>query len=183
MPSSKHETIGSDILAVLNTMKFPENILGAERVAQLRALDPQAWYPIDTLLGVLRAVDQKSGHASLMQVGRQLFRDSHQKRLLPELTSARDVIYGIDAMYHHANRGDGIGGWEVVEFAPGRAVLKKTTPHPCWLEEGILHEALHLVGADALIVQSSCVSAGAPHCLLELRSAVRDQRWTGAATR
>ncbi|MFZ5441909.1 MAG: hypothetical protein ACOZQL_18030 [Myxococcota bacterium] len=179
MASKNHQTIGSDILAVLHTLKYPEQVLGEAWVERLRALEPAAWYPIELLLELLQELVRRSGHASLVQMGRQLFRDSHQRRLTPELRSAGDVVFGIDGMYRHANRGDGIGGWEVVRFSPGLAVLKKTTPHHCALEEGILHEALSVVGASALIVQSRCAQQGAPWCEFELRSSVRDERWMG----
>lgn len=175
-----HETIGSDILAVLRVMKHPEEILGQAWTQRLRNVSPDGWYPIDTLLELLQTLAKKGGHASLVQMGRQLFRDSHQQRLIPELLSAADVLFGIDAMYHHANRGQDLGGWEVKAFGPGRALLKKTTPHHCALEEGILHEALHTVGADALIVQPVCRQHGAAWCELELRSSVRDERWMGS---
>lgn len=174
-----HETIGSDILAVLKTLRHPREVLGETWVAKLSALKPDGWYPIATLLDLLETLDKKSGPASILQMGRELFRASHQARLTPELKSAADVIFGIDGMYHHANRGQDIGGWQVTRFGPGVGVLRKTTPHHCALEEGILHEALHTVGADALIVQSKCVRRGDAACEFELRSAVRDQRWMG----
>ncbi|MFT3709035.1 MAG: hypothetical protein QM817_15415 [Archangium sp.] len=172
-----HETIGSDIQAVIHALRHPEPIIGAEWVARLQKLDPKAWYPINTLLELLDAVVKRGGHASLLQVGRQLFRDSHQARTAPTLKSAHDVVYGIDGWYHHANRGQNIGGWEVLKFGPGMAHLRKTTPHKCALEEGILHEALHIIGADSLIVQPKCVERGDAACEFELRSSVRDQRW------
>ncbi len=174
-----HETIGSDILAVLGVLRFPEQILGAEQVAELRRIQPDAWYPITTLLELLRALAKKGGHASLVQMGRQLFRDSHQARLTPRLSSAGDVVFGIDAMYHHANRGQDIGGWRVVRFSAGLAVLEKTTPHHCALEEGILHEALRIVGAESLIVQNHCRERGDALCEFELHSSVKDHRWVG----
>ena len=174
-----HQTLGSDILAVMQTVKYPEQILGAVWVERLKSLVPGNWYPIATLLELLEHLVKRGGRASLLQMGRQLFRDSHQKRLTPELLSAGDVLYGIDAMYHHANRGTDIGGWEVLRFQPGHALLRKTTPHHCALEEGILYEALHTVGAEALIVQSTCVQTGAAACELEIRSPVRDQKWIG----
>ena len=129
---------------------------------------------------LLEALQKKGGHASLVQMGRQLFRDSHQARLTPELKSAGDVIFGIDGMYHHANRGHDIGGWKVTKFSPGVALLEKTTPHLCGLEEGILYEALHTVGAESLIVQNKCRSRGDALCEFELRSSVRDARWMGS---
>lgn len=174
-----HETLGSDILAVMQVVKFPEQVLGPEWLERLGGIQPQQWYPVGTLLELLNHLVKRGGRASLVQMGRQLFKDSHQKRLTPELHSAGDVIYGIDGMYHHANRGTDIGGWEVVRFAPGTAILRKTTPHHCALEEGILYEALHTVGAEVLIVQTSCRQDGAPHCVLEIHSPVRDQRWIG----
>lgn len=174
-----HETIGSDILAVLGVLKSAEVILGPVWVERLRALKPDAWYPINTLLELLEALAKRGGHASVVQMGRQLFRDSHQARLTPELKSAGDVVFGIDGMYHHANRGQDIGGWKVTRFTPGVAVLEKTTPHFCALEEGILYEALHIVGAESLIVQSKCRSRGDALCEFELRSSVRDARWMG----
>lgn len=179
-PNPTHETLGSDILAVMHTVKFPEQILGAEWVTRLRALQPSDWYPIGTLLDLLEHLVKRGGRASLVQMGRQLFRDSHQQRLTPELTSAGDVLFGIDAMYHHANRGQDIGGWQVLRFAPGQALLRKNTPHHCALEEGILYEALHTVGAESLIVQPTCMQSGAPACEFEIHSSVRDQKWLGA---
>ena len=175
-----HETIGSDILAVLRTMAHPEEIIGKEWTERLRALQPDAWYPIGVLLELLQTLATRGGSASVLRMGRQLFRDSHQARLTPELKSAGDVLFGIDGMYHHANRGQDIGGWEVLRFGPGQAVLRKTTPHHCALEEGILHEALHTVGTEALIVQSACVLRGDPACVMEIRSSVRDSRWMGS---
>lgn len=174
-----HETLGSDILAVMRTLKYPEQVLGEAWVQRLRTLEPEGWYPIGTLLELLEHLVKRSGSASLLQMGRQLFRDSHQQRLTPVLTSAGDVLFGIDAMYHHANRGQDIGGWEVLRFGPGQALLRKTTPHHCALEEGILYEALHTVGAEVLIAQGTCMQSGGEACELEIRSSVRDHRWMG----
>lgn len=174
-----HETLGSDILAVMHTLKYPEQVLGRPWVERLRALEPSGWYPVGTLLELLNHLVKRSGSASLLQMGRQLFRDSHQKRLTPALSSAGDVLFGIDAMYHHANRGQNIGGWQVLRFAPGQALLRKTTPHHCSLEEGIIYEALHSIGAEVLIAQGACMQTGAEACEFEIRSPVRDHRWMG----
>ena len=63
--STAHETIGSDILAVLQTMKYPEQILGAEWLARLRLVEPEGWYPVSTLLELLQKLASKGGHASV----------------------------------------------------------------------------------------------------------------------
>ena len=82
-------------------------------------------------------------------------------------------------MHRFTNRGRNIGGWEVLGFTPGHAVMRKTTPHHCALDEGFLHEALQLVGTAAIIVQPTCVLLGGKACELELQSPVRDHRWMG----
>ena len=174
-----HETIGSDILAAIATIHVPQEVLGKAWLDRLAAVTPEGWYPIALLLELLEYLDKRTGMASVLKMGRQLYLDSHQQRVGKSATCAGDIVYGIDGLYHHANRGDQIGGWQVMKFRPGVAVLEKTTPHHCALEEGILHEALHTVGADAMIVQSQCLRHGADSCIFELRSAIRDHRWLG----
>lgn len=174
-----HETIGSDILAVLATIVLPKEVLGDEWSKKLAGVTSNGWYPIALLLDLLEHLDKRTGVASVLKMGRQLYRDSHKQRVGASTSSAGDIVYGIDGLYHHANRGDAIGGWKVLKFRPGIAVLDKTTPHHCALEEGILHEALLSVGADAMIIQTHCMRRGTDSCLFELRSAVRDARWLG----
>ena len=174
-----HEALGSDLMAVLNTIKFPEEVLGAYWVQRLRSMNTQAWYPVQTMLELQQQVLHRGGRASLLQMGRQFFRDTHQLRIGTKLRSASDVIYGLDQMYRFANRGQNIGGWEVLCFGPGHAVLHKKTPHHCALDEGFLHEALQSVGVVVLVVQPECTLTGAKACELELCSSTRDHRWTG----
>lgn len=177
--NTRHETIGSDILAVLRTIKQPEELLGANWVSRLREINAGGWYPIDTLLELEGELIRKGGQATLVQLGRQLFRDCLQKRLTPRLRSAGDVFFSIDGMYRGANRGQDIGGWEVLCFSPGHARLRTTTPHHCAVQEGLLHEGLKCVGAVASIAQPRCREAGAPCCEFELRSSAQDSRWMG----
>jgi hypothetical protein len=174
-----HETVGSDLLAVLSTVVMPENVLGTELLTRLRTVEPSGWYPISWMLQINEALDAKLGRNGLRQMGRQLFRDTHAEAVKRTANSARDIIYGLDGMYHHANRGLGIGGWLVTQFEPGSAKLEKTTPHHCVMEEGILAEALMTVGVPALVRQSACFRTGAESCHYEVSAPVYDARWTG----
>lgn len=176
---TRHETIGSDILAVLRALTLPEQILGAAAVRDLETIDPDGWYPIGKMLDFMAIIERTVGDVGLRKVGRTLFKLSHEERLKEVARSARDVIYGIDGMYHHANRGVAIGGWRVRSFSPGAAELEKTTPHPCMLEEGILGAALRAVGAPATITQDACMRTGADHCLFVISSSITDARWMG----
>jgi hypothetical protein len=176
-----HETIGSDILAVLQILKLPEQVLGAEEARQLKTVDPDAWYPISWLLSLMEKLDLHVGHYGLLRMGRRLFELSHKARVLEVAKSARDIVHGIDGMYHHANRGQGIGGWKVVRFEAGFAELEKTTPHHCVMEQGILSGALAAVGCPGIIAQKRCFREGADSCVYTVSSALTDSRWSGEA--
>ena len=174
-----HTTLGSDILSVLKILKLPEQVLGKEEADRLRQIRADEWYPIEVLLGLMEILEAHVGKYGLMQMGRRLFEASHKQRVLLYAKSAKDIIYGIDGMYHHANRGRGIGGWTVLKFEPGVAELEKNTAHHCVMEQGILTEALLSVGCAANVVQTRCFLDGADTCIYQITSAFVDKRWSG----
>ena len=175
-----HQTIGSDILAVIKILKMPEQILGVEDASRLSAIRPEAWYPIDLMLDLMDKLDREIGRYGLLRMGRKLFNLSHETRVGQVATCARDIVYGIDDMYHHSNRGRMIGGSEVLGFQPGLATLEKTTPHHCIMEEGILSAALSAVGCPGNVSQSQCFREGAEACHYIISSSFIDERWNGA---
>jgi hypothetical protein len=170
----KHETIGSDILSVVGAIPLAKNVLGQALFDKLAAAKPDAWYPIEWLFEASEVLDKKIGANGLRQVGRALFRMSHEARFKEVAKTAADLIYALDDMYHHANRGRAIGGWQVVEFRSGHAVVDKTTPHHCLLEEGIVGQALSSIGIPVNIEQPQCFRRGADSCRFVLSSAVTD---------
>ncbi len=174
-----HETIGSDILAVFKVVLSPEKALGAPLTARLKAVKPDAWYPIALMEETLEALAGSQGHGGLVQMGRNLFRLSHEERVKTTAKSAADILFNFDAMYRHANRGEAIGGWELKTFSPGRALIDKTTPHHCALEEGIMAQALSAIGINSLVTQKECFRKGADSCLFLATSSVTDERWMG----
>lgn len=173
-----HKTLGSDILAVLQALSMPEAILGEADTNALRQVDPDDWYPIDWLLELMETLDARIGPGGLLKVGKLLFRNSHEAHVRTVACCARDIIYGIDGMYRHANRGEGIGGWTVISFEPGRAILEKNTPHHCVMEEGILMAALSAMGCPAGVRQTSCIRRGDPICRFAIDSSITDKRWS-----
>jgi hypothetical protein len=174
-----HQTIGSDILAVVRSLSLPELVLGAELSARVAAIDPAGWYPIGILLELMAALDKKVGPRGLKKMGVTLFRLSHEARVLEVVDSVSALLQSFDAVYRHANRGEHIGGWELLEFRPGYAKLDKTTPHHCVMEEGILARACEALGAPAEVRQLACFRQGADSCLYEITSSVTGPAWTG----
>lgn len=174
-----HETIGTDLLALLGAILMPEAILGKEIVARLKHVKPTSWYPIEDFLTPLEQLDRKLSPDSLRKVGKTLFKLSHEEQFLRSASSARDLAYSMDHLYRAANRGHGIGGWTVLSFEPGTAILEKTTPHHCVMEEGIVEAALQALKVPAVIYQTSCFRKGAAACIFSIRSHVTDARWNG----
>lgn len=166
-------------MAVLRILKLPEQVLGKEEADRLKHVNPDDWYPIEQLLGLMEILEAHVGPYGLMQLGRRLFESSHKARVALIAKSAKDIIYGIDNMYHHANRGRGIGGWRVLKFEPGLAELEKNTAHHCIMEQGILTEALLTVGCACNVVQTQCFRDGADTCIYQITSAFIDERWSG----
>jgi hypothetical protein len=174
-----HETIGSDIVALLKAVLMPEPMLGKETVARLRSVQADKWYPIATLLDPLDRLDQLLGESSLRKIGWTMFAQSHEQTTRATKVSARAIVYGIDGMYHRANRGKDIGGWRVLKFDPGEAVLEKNTPHNCIMEEGILEAGCRVAGVVPTIFQSECIRNRGSICRFVIRSHVIDERWRG----
>jgi hypothetical protein len=175
----RHETLGSDILAVVKILKLPDQVLGAEEANKLSRVDPNGWYPIAWLLDLMDKLEAHVGRYALLRMGRTLFDLSHRERVVEVARSARDIVYGIDEMYHYANRGVGIGGWKVVRFDAGHAELEKNTPHHCVMEQGILTEALFAVGCPSNVEQKGCFRDGAGQCTFIVTSSFTDERWWG----
>lgn len=172
-----HETIGTDILAALKAIHLPDMVLGPTLSQRLKDVKPDGWYPIELLLEVLDKVEANLGTVGLKQFGRRLFDLSHKAAFLQNARCAADLVYGADAMYRSANRGERIGGWKVLRFEPGHAVMEKGTPHHCFMEEGIFAEAMSSLGVPVALTQATCVRKGAPSCQFEITSMVRDARW------
>ena len=151
-----HTTLGSDILAVTKILKLPEQVLGKQEADRLKTIEADGWYPIEWLLGLMEILEAHVGPYGLMQLGRKQFQMSHKDRVALVAKSARDILYGIDGMYHHTNRGRGIGGWRVLKFEAGLCEIEKNTAHHCFMEHGILTEALLTVGCACNVMQTQC---------------------------
>lgn len=176
---TNHETKGSDILSILKVLHLPEVTLGKELAAELKAVKPDSWYPIGKLLQALELLEKKLDAYALRSVGWAIIKQSHEANIREHFTSARDLLGAFDAIYKNVNRGTAIGGWRLVSFEPTKAVLEKTTPHQCVMEEGIVEEALRTIGVSPKVRQTKCFRSGAETCVYEIVPSTTDERWNG----
>jgi hypothetical protein len=158
---------------------MPEQILGKDIAARLKNKKADAWYPVAEIIDPLEELGRKLGADSLRKVGSTIFNAGPAEIVQKSVSSARDLAYGFDRLYRSTNRGLEIGSWTVVEFKEGRAVLEKTTPHHCSMEEGIIDAAFRAVNTPSTVYQSACVRTGADACRFVITSHVVDVRWTG----
>ncbi|MFN7132140.1 MAG: V4R domain-containing protein [Myxococcales bacterium] len=172
-----HQTIGSDILAVYRAVHSPDRMFGPELAGRLARVQAEQWYPIALLLEALAALDAKLDAFAMRSAGWQLFKLSHEEATRKAVKNARELLYGFDGLYHAANRGLRIGGWSVLSFEPGRAELEKTTPHHCVLEEGIMEEALRVIGAPSKVEQPKCFRQGADACVFVVTATGANANW------
>lgn len=166
-----HEVVGSVLLSVQRSLlkisthaDQVRHLLGEPSCSRLEHVLDDGWYPIEWMLEMTGIIDRKIGPFGLMKLGRVLFKQTHAAVLRERRMSGRDLVYGLDAMYRADNRGDRIGGWQVLSFDDHAARLRKTTPHHCMMEEGIVSEALKCAGAPSLVRQSECMLSGAEAC-------------------
>lgn len=173
-----HTTLGADILAAVKILKMPEHVLGEREWKRLQTVKPDAWYPVELLLGLMEILDAHVGRYGLMQMGRKLFEASHKERVMRSARTAKDVLYAMDNIYHHGNRGSGIGGWQVLKFENGLCEIEKNTAHHCVVDQGLLTEALLAVGCACNVEQIQCFLDGAPTCIYRVTSAFVDASWS-----
>jgi hypothetical protein len=178
--SDDHETLGSDILAVpralgtlarlgrLGPRALLDQILGSSVLARLNHIEPTGWYPVAWLLEMTDVLDARLGEFGLRRVGRALFELSHAEQVRARLSCGMHIVQGIDAMYRHANRGRDIGGWSVRSMTEHGAMLEKTTPHHCALEEGIVIAAMAAVDCRVVVSQPTCTRRGDDLCRFEV---------------
>ena len=177
--SSNHETIGADLLSLVDAILMPEQILGKELTQRLRMASPKGWYPVADVLDPLEQLNRKLSPDSLRRVGQTIFRNGPEAEFRRRVFSARDFFHSMDHLYHVANRGSDIGHWTVVSFDEDSAVLEKTTPHHCIMEEGIIAAGLRVLNVPAVIYQTSCFRAGAESCRFVVTSHLCSSRWSG----
>ena len=176
-----HMARGHDLIAVLKSVHVPEVTLGPELAARLKKVTPDEWYPIAELLDLLEQLDAKLGAFHLRQVGWTIWQKVPSEAKA-QFTGAQDLLNAFDRTYRLNNKGTGIGGWALTVFEPGRAVIEKTTPHHCGMEQGILEESLRQLGLQARVVQTVCFRNGGDLCRYLVTTNCNDERWFGKGT-
>ncbi len=170
-----HVARGIGLLAVLEALRDPEQVLSAEQAQRLRAVRPEEWYPVEWALELMELLDAQVGRHGLQRMGRSLYPRTRLGQTPPQ--SVRQLVFGLNESYHAGNRGSQIGGWEVLRFEPGEALLEKTTVHHCAMEQGVIMGALSALGCDAEVEQTQCLRLGADSCVFSIKSTCSPELW------
>jgi hypothetical protein len=158
--SIDHEILGSDALAVLQVVSLPEQTLGGPLHQRLKEVRPDGWYPVSLLTEVLETLFVRVGPNGLRQMGRKLFAATHESFVKANIASAYQLLSSFDDVYRKANRGTAIGGWKLLDFSAGKAVIEKTTPHICLVERALRSPGSIVLGYRPPFVRRSVFEKG-----------------------
>ncbi len=131
------------------------------------------------LLEGLEALDAKLGSFGLKHVGWELFKLLARRDVPSGREVRRNLVYGLDGMYHHANRGQGDRRVEgVLRFDRACAELERPPRTTAVMEEGILEEAMRTLD-QGLGFAARVLPQGRRGVPLRVKSPIVDARWTG----
>ena len=144
-----------------------EEMLAANGLADVR---PNSWYPLQSYLDVIRAVDRRIGEKTVFYIGKKL----------PELTEwpsgVETVIEGMESIsgaYETVHRGGDIGYYRVESVTDGELRLRCKNPYPCALDRGIIRGTGEQFSPPTAYVGlaeqgTGCRADGAEECVYEV---------------
>src|SRR5215831_6946133 len=98
-PEDTHQIKGAQILSAVRSLNLPHLVLGADLVENLEKVDEDSWYPFSWFSEIVGRLERKMGPGGMRKLGRTFFAVAFEPELRGRAQSARDVLYGFDAMY------------------------------------------------------------------------------------
>lgn len=110
--------------------------------AGLAHLDPQAWYPQQPYLDLLREVERRFGEKALRAMARQV---PDTSQFPPGNRNLGDALQTLDIAYQLNHRGGPIGHYACLPLGLREVLLECANPYGCAFDLGILDAlAAHL---------------------------------------
>lgn len=135
-----NETLGIAILAILEALDYTdiERILAQHGLAQIQ---PDAWYPQQSELNVMKQVLAEHGDASLIEMGKKI-PDMVEYPL--EINSIGAAFTFLNAGYAHNHRGKNIGYFRWKPTTNTSGVLEAHNPYPSDLDYGVVYRLVEI---------------------------------------
>ncbi|MFN8527445.1 MAG: hypothetical protein U0670_02400 [Anaerolineae bacterium] len=130
------QVIGSTVLSYLNCIE-------QESIAPILAryvegdVQPDVWYPHQTLLNVLRDIDKGDSNvsSSMVSIGVQIMDEGE---LPPTIRTIPDILNALGVVYHMYHRNVAEPGWTAVPMGEHKIRLIHDSPYPNDLAYGIV---------------------------------------------
>lgn len=138
--NSKIEQNGRSVRNILAGMALirerAERMLAQKGITDLQ---DDRWYPLQSVLDTLYAIQAEIGTNTLRAIGRKVPDNS---AFPPEIQTLEQALGSLDAAYKMNHRGPGyIGGYRYTSTGPQSCRMVVDTPFPCAFDMGLL-EAL-----------------------------------------
>lgn len=136
-----NETLGIAILAMIKALDYRD--ISAVLVkdgfpADVEQIQPDAWYPMQQELDVMRDVAATGGMVDLVTIGMKI---PDMVEYPVEITTITEALTMLNAGYQHNHRGTNVGSFSYAMENPDDTKLRMTahTPYPSDLEYGIIY--------------------------------------------
>ncbi|MHA2202258.1 MAG: hypothetical protein ACW991_01080 [Candidatus Hodarchaeales archaeon] len=162
------EAIGNNILAVKAQMLNPKSIFKKIPDYSYDDIKPDKWYPMKQFTLLTDKIEKTLNPAVLMKIGKRIIPGMVEAGILPNMPP-EEFIKGLPHVYLQANRGSDIGEWGFISEEPKHIIMKNSTLHNCYLEEGIVKGGVEAFGGKfPRVKQTSCVKNGDEFCTFNI---------------
>ena len=162
------EAIGNNILAVKAQMLNPQMIFKKISDYSYDDIKPDKRYPMKQFTLLTDKIEEILNPVVLVKIGKRISPGMVEAGILPNMPP-EDFIKGLPQVYLQANRGPDIGEWEFISEEPNRIIMKNTTLHNCYLEEGLIIGGVEAFGGKyTRIKQTTCVKNGNDYCTFDI---------------
>ncbi len=135
------EVLGTAILSYVHAMGEEVHPILAKH--DLADVDPDAWYPQQSWLNVLRdlAEGDFKGTLDLVRVGMSVPENASWP---PDIDSVQAALSSIDDAYHMNHRGGELGSYDAKAVGDREIKMYCENPYPCDLDYGIIYATARL---------------------------------------
>ncbi len=165
------QIIGATIVAVSKRIMNSKIIFDKIKEYKYDDVKPDKWYPMQQFTLLTDYVEKIMNASVLNYIGKQIVPEMKDAKVI-SFPSPKDFLKSMQKVYLAANKGANIGEWKVVKEETNKIVVKSSTMHNCYLEQGVLQGGVEAFGGKSVIIKHSsteCRRKGGKSCDYEIR--------------